>query len=224
MNLEIDTSKYQHFSFDLWLTIIRSNPNFKLKRDQLLKEFFSINKNFEEVRKVVRYYDVFLNEVSEKTGQHIEREVAYLLILKDLEINIEEIEIEKLNLYFQQIDALFLEDLPYLIWDNIENQLIRIKNEGKTSNIVSNTAFIHGNSLEIMLEKLGLNSYFSFKIFSDEVKISKPNPQIFDLVYQSINTIKPLEKHEILHVGDNVFADFQGAKNFGFHAQLVEKQ
>ena len=61
-------------------------------------------------------------------------------------------------------------------------------------------------------------------IFSDVAKISKPNPQIFDLVYDSINKIKPLKKNEILHIGDNVFADFQGAINYGFHAQLVEKK
>jgi putative hydrolase of the HAD superfamily len=222
--VEINIDNHQHFSFDLWLTIIKSNPNFKIKRDQLLKDFFSIDKSFEEVRKVVRYYDVLLNKISEKTGQHIERETAYLLILNALDINTEKITPENLQWYFHKIDELFLEDLPFLIWENIENLLIRIKNEGKTSSIVSNTAFINGDSLAKMLEKLGLISYFSFMIFSDVAKISKPNPQIFDLVYDSINKIKPLKKNEILHIGDNVFADFQGAINYGFHAQLVEKK
>ncbi|MFC6268972.1 HAD family hydrolase [Frigoriflavimonas asaccharolytica] len=224
MNIEIEIAKYQHFSFDLWLTIIKSNPDFKVKRDQLLKDHFSIDASFDEVRKAVRYYDVLLNKISEKTGRHIERETAYLLILNALGKKFEDVTNVQLNLYFQEMDQLFLENLPVILWDNIEDQLIRIKNEGKTSSILSNTAFIRGETLEKMLQKLGISSYFSFKIFSDEVKISKPNPNIFDLVHQSVKKIKQVEKNEILHIGDNAFADFQGAKNFGFNAQLVEKQ
>ena len=39
--------KYKHISFDLWLTLIKSNPEFKSKRNLLFRDFFEICiKNF----------------------------------------------------------------------------------------------------------------------------------------------------------------------------------
>lgn len=220
--MEIDISKHSHFSFDLWLTLIKSNPEFKIKRDLLLKDFFSLDKSFEDVQKKVRYYDLLLNRISEKTGLHVEREIAFLIILDALGKSEGSIASEDLQLFFHQVDQLFLENVPVLLWENIENILIEIKNSGKTSSILSNTAFIHGDSLIKVLDKMGLSSYFSFMIFSDVIKVSKPNPKIFDMVYNEVNLIKLIKKENVLHIGDNSIADFNGAKSFGFDAQLVK--
>ena len=38
--MEINYEKYHHLSFDLWLTLIQSHPEFKGKRNQLFKDFF----------------------------------------------------------------------------------------------------------------------------------------------------------------------------------------
>lgn len=219
--MDLNIPKFSHFSFDLWLTIIKSNPEFKGKRDRLLKEFFSLDQDLEEIRKEVRYYDMLFNRISEKTGFHIEREVAFLLILKTLGKDEEEITKESLSTFFTEVDRLFLEYRPVLLWENIEEILIKIKNEGKTANILSNTAFIHGQSLVRVLEDLGLKSYLSFMIFSDIEKVSKPNPKIFQTVFRKVNELKTVDKGEILHIGDNMIADFEGAKKFGFEAKLI---
>ena len=220
--MEIDISKHSHFSFDLWLTLIKSNPDFKIKRDVLLKDFFSLDKSFEDVQNKVRYYDLLLNRISEKTGLHVEREIAFLIILDALGKSEGSIASEDLQLFFHQVDQLFLENVPVLLWENIENILNKIQDAGKTSSILSNTAFIHGDSLIKVLDKMGLSSYFSFMIFSDVIKVSKPNPKIFDIVYNEINLIKLIKKENVLHIGDNSIADFNGAKSFGFDAQLVK--
>ena len=39
LKLELEYSNYKHFSFDLWLTLIKSNPEFKKKRNLLFKDF-----------------------------------------------------------------------------------------------------------------------------------------------------------------------------------------
>ena len=220
--MEIDISKHSHFSFDLWLTLIKSNPDFKIKRDVLLKDFFSLDKSFEDVQNKVRYFDLLLNRISEKTGLHVEREIAFLIILDALGKSEDSIASEDLKLFFHQVDQLFLENLPVLLWENIENILSKIQDAGKTSSILSNTAFIHGDSLIKVLDKMGLSSYFSFMIFSDVIKVSKPNPKIFDMVYNEVNLIKLIKKENVLHIGDNSIADFNGAKSFGFDAQLVK--
>ena len=219
---KIDIDSYEHFSFDLWLTLIKSNPDFKLKRDTLFKDFFKIDKDLDEVRKVIRHYDVLFNRISEKTGNHIEREEVFLLMLDALGIDIETISQENLNQFFQQVDDLFLNNMPVLLWENIEEQLIKIKEKNKTASILSNTAFIHGDSLRKVLEHLGLADYFSFMIFSDEVKASKPNIKVFEIMVDKINDFRTLEKKKILHIGDNKIADYDGAKTFGVNSKLVK--
>ena len=220
--MEIDIDSYEHFSFDLWLTIIKSNPDFKFKRDTLFKDFFSIGKDIDEVRKTIRHYDVLFNRISEKTGNHIEREEVFLLFLDALGKDIETITEENLKEFFRQVDELFLNNMPVLLWENIEEILIKIKEKNKTASILSNTAFIHGDSLRKVLEHHGLADYFSFMIFSDEVKASKPNLNIFDMMFKKINDLRKVEKEKILHIGDNIKADHDGAKTFGFNSKLVK--
>jgi len=220
--VEIDIDSYEHFSFDLWLTLIKSNPDFKAKRDTLFRDFFSIDKDIDEVRKVIRHYDVLFNRISEKTGNHIEREEVFLLMLDALGKDIETVDDNQLKQFFQQVDELFLNNKPVLLWENIEELLIKIKENNKTASILSNTAFIHGDSLRKVLEHLCLADYFSFMIFSDEVKASKPNLRVFEIMFDKINDFRTLEKKEILHIGDNKIADYEGAKTFGVNSKLVK--
>lgn len=219
---KLPINNYFHFSFDLWLTIIKSNPEFKGKRDLLLKDFFNISKPIEEVQQQIRYYDLLFNKISENTGLHIEREVAFSIILSALGMDLQDITEDHFKGFFQRVDALFLANRPVLIWENLQEELHQLKKAGKTASILSNTAFIYGDSLENVLHHLGLKDCFSFMIFSDVVKISKPNPKIFELVHNLVQEIKPLKKKEILHIGDNNTADYKGAQSFGFSAELVK--
>lgn len=219
---KIDIDSYEHFSFDLWLTIIKSNPDFKGKRDALFRDFFKIEKDLDEVRKVIRHYDILFNRISEKTGNHLEREETFLIMLDALGKDTEKISLEDLNHFFHQVDELFLNNIPVILWENIEEILAEIKKKNKTASILSNTAFINGESLRKVLEYHGLSNYFSFMIFSDEVKASKPNLQVFDMMFNKINELRKVEKEKILHIGDNRIADYEGAKRFGVNAKLVK--
>lgn len=218
----IDIQSFDHFSFDLWMTIIKSNPQFKPKRTILFQDFFSINKSLETINKVVRYYDNLYNHISEKTGKHITREEVFFLILDALEKDITDITQDQLKDFFSEADTLFLNNIPEILWKDIHHVLEEIKSQGKTANILSNTAFIHGDSLRKVLNKLGIGQYFSFMIFSDEVGFSKPNIKIFEYLYQEALKINVKDKSKIIHIGDNNFADYNGAKNFGIHAKLVK--
>ena len=219
--MTIDTQPYQHFSFDLWLTLIRSNADYKRKRDELFQSFFAINQDFDQVQKAVRYYDVLCNKISENTGLHIHRHTIYLLILSKLEINIANISKDCMEDFCQQTEELFLNFLPQLMDENIHQILQQIKTEGKTANILSNTGFIHGETLRKVLEHYELAPYFTFQIYSDETGFSKPNQKMFDIVHQELNLIKPIKKTDIVHIGDNKKADFEGALNAGFKAILI---
>lgn len=220
--MKIDHKNYNHFSFDLWLTLIKSNPQFKSKRNLLFKDFFEVESNIEKVNEVVRYYDVLCNNINENTGLNIDTYEIYYLILNALNIKVNDVDTKKLNLFYKETELLFLEYKPQLLFPKIDSLFDEIKAQGKTMNILSNTGFIKGYTLRKIITDYGLDQYFSFQIYSDEIGFSKPNHKTFQLVYDQINTSKQLIKKEVLHIGDNSVADYNGAINFGFEAYLLK--
>ncbi|REC75015.1 phosphoglycolate phosphatase [Chryseobacterium elymi] len=221
MKTDIDIHNHCHFSFDLWLTLIKSHPEFKTKRVELFISFFDINKPVEEVTKAVKYYDDLCNTINEVTGGNIDTFEMYLLILGSLDIDVRQLDKEILNGFYLKSEELFLEYKPVIIFENIKEFFDQIKNEGKTVNILSNTGFIKGRTMRKFLIQEELDQYIDFHIYSDEINISKPNPLIFQEVKNNLKD-PDLPMHRILHIGDNPVADFKGAKDFGFSAHLLK--
>jgi putative hydrolase of the HAD superfamily len=115
-----------------------------------------------------------------------------------------------------------LKNIPEIIWKDIDQLLKKIKEKGKTASILSNTAFIHGDSLRKILRQLDLEQYFSFMIFSDEIGMSKPNIKIFEYLYKKTQELRSLHQSQIIHIGDNRVADQKGALTYGINAVLVK--
>ena len=220
--MKLEYSEYQHLSFDLWLTLIKSNPEFKKNRNLLFKDFFEVDCAIEKVTEVVRYYDVLCNNINEKTGLNIDTFEIYYLILNALNVNINDIEIEKLSQFYKETELLFMKFKPDLIYPKIKLLFEEIVEQEKTISVLSNTAFIKGVTLRKLMSYYELENYFSFQIFSDETGFSKPNKEIFQLVYNQIEILKSVEKKEVLHIGDNIIADYNGAIEFGFDALLIK--
>ncbi len=217
--LEIDYHNFKHISFDLWLTLIKSNPEFKAKRNLLFKEYFDIESPIEKVVQQIRYYDVFCNTINERTGLNFDTNEIYLLILASLNVSIQEIELEKLDGFYKEAESLFLKFKPTLIYSNTKKFLNTVKSEGKSLNILSNTDFIKGYTLRKVIAFYELEESFDFQLYSDESGFSKPNKKFFELIQKGVPHI---EKSKILHVGDNEIADYKGAIDFGFQALLIK--
>jgi len=210
-----------HFSFDLWLTLIRSNPAFKARRNALFKSFFAIGEPLEKVAWAMRHHDVLANRISEITGQHIHAEQIYCRILHELNININELTREEITGFQAAADQLFMHYKPILVNSSIRSYFQAIKAAGRTISILSNTAFIKGAILRKLLDHYELSEFISFQLYSDETGFSKPAAGAFDLVFRHATAIRPLSKPDILHIGDNPAADYQGALNYGFKAMLI---
>lgn len=220
--MKINYKNYSHLSFDLWLTLIRSNPEFKRKRNLLFKDFFEINASIERITEVVRYYDVLCNNINEKTGLNLTTHEIYYLILGALEVDLHANGADRLGDFYNETETLFFSNKPELIFPNIKLQFEEVVAEGKSINILSNTGFVKGKSLRKLLSYYELEDSISFQIYSDEVGFSKPNLEIFQLVFDQVNNSKKVQKSEILHIGDNSIADYNGAVNFGFDAHLLK--
>lgn len=217
---------YQHYSFDLWLTLIRSNPEFKTERIKIFhRDFNRAGKSVEDVAKIFRQVDLMCNAVNERTGKNIDADEMYLMvisIMNDSLINLHEVDI---NLLYQDMETLLFKYLPMLYSDDTIEVLSHLKQKGDcTLSILSNTGFIKGLTLRKVLMNLNLHNYFDFQIYSDEIGMSKPNPNLFGLMLEQIvkvNTGKEISLANIIHIGDNPKADVDGANAVGIKSQLI---
>jgi putative hydrolase of the HAD superfamily len=216
-----DLYKYRHISFDLWLTLIRSNPEFKDKRNLLFKDYFNIDKPIEEVALAIRKFDILTNSINEKAGKNFDTFEIYYLILDALGIDIELYSNVHLTEFYSLTESLLMQHKPLLLHDYIPSFLEKLRGEGITMNILSNTAFIKGSSLRKVIAHYGLDRYFSFQLYSDETGSSKPSPNMYQHAYDEIMKLGANAKEEVLHIGDNKVSDYNGALNFGFKAHLI---
>ena len=205
----------KHISFDLWLTLIKSHPEFKMKRaEYFCKEFNPLNFSSNEVLEIVKSTDKACDRLNEIFGSKVPAVFMYHRILRKLGNDSHIISKELTEEIKSVIDKLFLELQPRFLNPTILPMLTTLKNKGYTLNISSNTGFIECDIMVATLKNMKIYEYFDFCIFSDEISASKPSDSFFQHVYRKSN----LEKKEILHIGDNYKADYDGAIKFGFKA------
>jgi putative hydrolase of the HAD superfamily len=218
--------RYKHYSFDLWMTLIKSNPDFKTQRTKFFFDRFNQKeKTLEEVALIFRQVDVMCNAINEKTGGNIHAEEMYLMVISamnDYIFPLQDVDIEKLYI---DMENLVLQYLPVLYSVDTVPVLHQIKEDGNpTFSLLSNTAFIKGSTLRKVLEQLKISSLFDFQLYSDEVEMSKPNKNFFELlvhITEKTRDEKFTDLKEIIHVGDNVVADIAGAQKAGISSLLI---
>lgn len=215
---------YKHYSFDLWLTLIKSNPAFKMERAKYFHAHFNWSKkSFEEVSLVFRQVDLMVNAINEKTGKNIDAEEMYLMvisIMNNYATDFGSIDIEEL---YQEMDVLILKHLPEVYCKESIHVLRQLKESGSTISLLSNTGFIKGKTLRKILNVLELDSLLDFQLYSDEVRLSKPNQQFFQLMLDKIDRNKHIDLNlqDIIHVGDNPWADVKGAEKIGIKSLQI---
>jgi len=98
--------------------------------------------------------------------------------------------------------------------------LKNLRDNGYTSNISSNTAYIKGRTLRKVFKKYDLLDYFDFLIFSDEINSSKPSSKFFKELERECKNLN-VSKNSILHIGDSFEADVKGAEAFKIKSKLI---
>lgn len=115
-----------------------------------------------------------------------------------------------------EINAAFKENVLsfrcYKLYDDACTTLEYCKNSGYRNYILSNNY----PELPQAIEKLGLAEYLSGCVISSHIGFEKPRPEIFRYAMEAAGN------PELCYmVGDNPFADIQGAKAVGIHTVLV---
>lgn len=210
--------KIKNISFDLWMTLIRSHPEFKLKRAELIADTFNIkNISPKEIDSFIRSVDNVFDRYNMISGKKLSANKMYQKLLEKLVPEETSVTLDIAISLRKKADDLFGQYQPVFLNENIPQILSQLKEEGYVLNLSSNTGFIEGETLRTTLANMGILQYFDFLIFSDEINASKPSSHFFQHVYDHIN----VPKNAVLHIGDNPKADYQGAKNFGFNALLI---
>jgi putative hydrolase of the HAD superfamily len=115
-------------------------------------------------------------------------------------------------------------ELPPLLNPEAKETLQRLKESGIMIGLISNVGMTSGLTLRELLQKNGVQSFFDAQTFSDEIGVRKPNSLVFHITLQQMKS----EPQEAVHVGDDLIADFWGAKMVGLKSihfsSNVEKQ
>lgn len=214
---------YKHYSFDLWLTLIKSNPSYKKQRSRYFFDHYNqANKPLAEVEAVFRQVDLMCNAINEKTGKNIDADELCLMVISlmnDNQFPLHEVDI---NALCAEMDQLVFEHLPVLYSDNTASTLAYIKDDlGSSVSLLSNTGFIKGETLRQVLKELDIDQYIDFQLYSDEAGMSKPNPDFFKLMIDRVFELKNVQLTDIIHIGDNPKADVDGANAVGINSLLI---
>ncbi|UCE45287.1 MAG: HAD family hydrolase [Methanobacteriota archaeon] len=95
--------------------------------------------------------------------------------------------------------------------------LVAVKESGRKMGLISNTGKTPGSVLRAMLGDMDILDRFDVAVFSNEVRARKPARKIFDVALAELD-VKP---GRAVHVGDNPWADIDGAKVAGMSAIQV---
>ena len=98
----------------------------------------------------------------------------------------------------------------------VPETLDKLNKAGFTLGVVSNRE----ETLDDLLERLGLDSQFAFTLTSGEVDSWKPDPRIFQRGLELAATTP----EQTIYVGDNYFADIIGAQRVGMVPVLLDPE
>lgn len=211
-----DANKHLHYSFDFWNTIAFSNPRFKKERTNFIHHFFEGKFKKETIDEAFSFVGKNYNASIENYENTLTVNELYLRVFEYIGIT-QNFDLEKIK---EAIFELFLK-YPPSICENFISYLNKLELNSVTISITSNTAFIPGFIIEKFLHQIDLHKKFSFCVFSDKEQVSKPNKKIFDIVLSHLNN-RIKSAIDVIHIGDNLQADYIGAKKSGLSAFLID--
>lgn len=117
--------------------------------------------------------------------------------------------------FFDELYQRFAEPEAWRIFDDVMPALDALQSRGIRLGVISNW----DERLRGLLRKLKLDKYFEAFAISCEVGFPKPSPMIFREAAAELD----LTPAAILHVGDSLEMDVEGAREAGFRAVQIDR-
>lgn len=199
-------------SFDLWNTLIQSNPAFLKARVDMIKHATTLSEK--EIERTYKMFKSDIDSTFEKFGMQFTLNELYTMLHAQLQIDNDKMSVDT---FMRLYTTTFFDNMPTLK-DSVKEVLQYCKDNGYKMCIASNTVLIPPAMLRGVLSSYGIYDYFDFMVFSDEITCSKPNPQFFAQIHIQSKCLK----RNIIHVGDSRITDIDGAMNYGFKTIVVK--
>jgi putative hydrolase of the HAD superfamily len=216
-------SQYHHYSFDLWDTLIKSNEYYKKRRAYHLHYHIkklgvtvTIEQIEETIKEVWRYYDM----LSKFNGRAPDAFDMYAMVIFRLTGSLKGISQLEMQLLYKELERIFFDYPPSLYDEDTKGVLEELQSRGKTLSILSNTSYIRGSTLDIVLEQLGIKERFLFRLYSDKIEWSKPSNGAYMALEEAVISHGG-GMDTTLHIGDDVINDGEGAKEYGFNFKII---
>ncbi len=117
--------------------------------------------------------------------------------------------------FYRRLAELFMVTSHWHIFDDAYPALEQLKARGLTVGAVSNWVW----NLPELLHALDLVSHFDFIAASARIGFEKPHPRIFEWALNKAN----VPPQTVIHVGDHVDADVEGARGVGIEGVLIDR-
>lgn len=115
--------------------------------------------------------------------------------------------------FFPELYERFAQPTAWRIFEDVRPTLTALATRGVRLGVISNW----DERLRPLLNRLGLADLFEVVTVSCEAGVTKPDKKIFKNSADKFS----LSPDRILHVGDSIREDLEGAKNAGFRALLL---
>ena len=109
----------------------------------------------------------------------------------------------------------FASPSAWRVFDDVPSTMEVLRRRGCRLGVVSNW----DSRLPGLLDRLGLAVHFDSVVCSAIERVEKPHPRIFERVVEELG----VPAAEILHVGDDIRADYQGATAAGMSALWIDR-
>jgi putative hydrolase of the HAD superfamily len=117
--------------------------------------------------------------------------------------------------FYRRLSELFMVTSHWHIFPDAYPALTALQERGLTVGAVSNWVW----NLPELLHALDLVRHFDFIAASARIGFEKPHPRIFEWALNEAD----VEPASVIHVGDHVDADVEGARAVGIDAVLIDR-
>lgn len=202
-------------SFDVWLTLIRSNPRFKAERNDLIRAAVAPDADRARFANALRQADVDADRRAETTGRDHDMGDRLKLTLGVLGRGSTHLDASLVEELLARQHDLALELLPEPLDPSLPGLLDELASVVPLA-ITSNTGMLPAGTMRALLAEIGLLDPFTVRTFSDEVGAAKPEARIFAATLAGLQAhVAGLAPGDVVHVGDNPHADVTGAQDAG---------
>ncbi len=209
-------------TFDLWHTLIYEPDDTFTQRTRMIRmreTWKALNENghkisYDEVKVAYHHHDFMLEEIWSRWEDVTER--THIRMLLDC-LGIKKGRKELYDVLRKPYGDALLDNMPALS-NGVDDALKMLKDKDYSLGIISNTGRTAGRGMREVLGRLGILHYFDALTFSSEMKIRKPQSNIFNRTLGSM-AVKP---KNAAHVGDDVVTDVLASRKAGMKGILYD--